>query len=364
MSDQRPELIFVTGPQAGERAVVTADRVVAGRSNVADIHLAEPSVSRKQFSLAPSPDGWVMENLSGQGTWVNGKRYKKGKQILLATGDVIGTGEDTKVLYVSPGDDPEAALTDWRQVHAQGPPAEAPTPPADRPAPEPEEENEQGPRTAPVGGRDRAEAPADSQQDAAKASPSERSRRARKILIGVAIYAVFLGALMVVLSFVAGGDEVESGPMGPPRFSPPVEIARILTENPWEFPPNPVLAQEMLDKARVFFRDRDIRLPNRYLAVKYYKLHLAFQRGEVFDRVEDQTSYITVRDELIDRVQKLYRSAYVAERARDWNDALGRFERLRAMLPVKDMPRPEEDNELFDNLIRHITYVRSNVDQE
>ena len=94
MSD-RPHLVFVKGPQAGQRVSLHGERVVAGRSSECQLPLKEHYVSRQQMQFTRTPDGWIMENLSSNGTAVNGKRYKADKQILLGTGDLLGVGLET-----------------------------------------------------------------------------------------------------------------------------------------------------------------------------------------------------------------------------------------------------------------------------
>jgi pSer/pThr/pTyr-binding forkhead associated (FHA) protein len=143
MVSAMPELIFVSGPQQGERAVIMTGTAVLGRSPSADVKLLEEAASREHVRFQLTRDGWVMENLSANGTLINGRRYKKDKKILLDTGDVMGIGLETRILYVSPGDDPEEALEDWRQANppAQPRPAEtkarAGKPSQSRPPPPP-----------------------------------------------------------------------------------------------------------------------------------------------------------------------------------------------------------------------------------
>ena len=79
----------------------------------------EEAASREHIRFLFTHDGWVMENLSANGTLINNKRYKRDKKILLDTGDVLGVGLETKILYVAPGDDPEEALGAWRAANPE-----------------------------------------------------------------------------------------------------------------------------------------------------------------------------------------------------------------------------------------------------
>ena len=122
MAEPCPELIFLSGPQRGERAAILQSPAVAGRSPQAEIILREQGASREQTRFELTREGWIMENLSANGTRVNGKRYKAGKKILLDTGDILGVGRDTEILYVAAGDDPDTALTAIGGLPTQAPP--------------------------------------------------------------------------------------------------------------------------------------------------------------------------------------------------------------------------------------------------
>ena len=55
------ELIYVKGPQAGQRASLMSAVVTVGRGQQADVQLTEEHVSRKHFQLTLTQDGWVFE---------------------------------------------------------------------------------------------------------------------------------------------------------------------------------------------------------------------------------------------------------------------------------------------------------------
>jgi len=115
MSKEHPVLIFVAGPQAGQRVELTHPVAILGRGADADVLFTEQYISRKHMKYELLPDGPTFEILSKQGVWVNGKRYKAGKKIILETGDLIGLGLETQVLFVSAGDDPELALFSYKE---------------------------------------------------------------------------------------------------------------------------------------------------------------------------------------------------------------------------------------------------------
>jgi len=98
--------------------------VLIGRTPNADIRLTESAASREQLQFLLAPEGWIMENLSANGTLVNGKRLKKRKKrLLLETGDTLGAGVETEILYIARATDPEAALAAYRQSRPAAPAA-------------------------------------------------------------------------------------------------------------------------------------------------------------------------------------------------------------------------------------------------
>jgi hypothetical protein len=120
MSLPRPDLVFVAGPQEGERAVLMSDTAIVGRSRTADVNITEEFVSRRHLEFTNSPDGWIVQTLSDLGMRINGRKFKPGKKVILATGDVVAIGVQTEILFISPPDDPEPAIAQYRKTHAGG----------------------------------------------------------------------------------------------------------------------------------------------------------------------------------------------------------------------------------------------------
>ena len=87
------ELIFTKGPRAGERFAVEAESVSIGRLADCDIELNQSNVSRKHAVLKRQGDQLsIVDNRSGNGTFVNGKRVSQAK---LRAGDVVRIGDHT-----------------------------------------------------------------------------------------------------------------------------------------------------------------------------------------------------------------------------------------------------------------------------
>ena len=81
MADGRPaELIFVVGPQRGQRVALRTAVAIAGRGTQAEIPLLEETVSRQQMRFELTAQGWLVESLSKNSPLRIGKRkYKPGK---------------------------------------------------------------------------------------------------------------------------------------------------------------------------------------------------------------------------------------------------------------------------------------------
>ena len=66
-----------------------AERLVFGRSVVSPVNLAGPEISREHFALFSRNGGICVQNLSSNGTIVNGKAVPQKKPQKLSAGDVI-----------------------------------------------------------------------------------------------------------------------------------------------------------------------------------------------------------------------------------------------------------------------------------
>jgi hypothetical protein len=115
--EPRPELIVVEGHQAGLRAVLLDNTVLLGRSRQCQVQLMEPYISRRQAEFRVTSDGWLIENIAPEPILINGKKYRQTHKVYLETGDVVTVGQQTKLLFISAEDEPEAALTAYRTAH-------------------------------------------------------------------------------------------------------------------------------------------------------------------------------------------------------------------------------------------------------
>jgi hypothetical protein len=365
MAGARPELIFVHGPQEGERAVLMTNAILIGRSSSADVQVRESTASREHLRFELRPEGWVMENLSGHGTRVNGKRYKK-KKLLLETGDVVGIGTETEMLYVSPGDDPEEALRGYREAQPKPKeiPAEAETAQAEpvRKQPRPSES------AAPPAAEEAAAKPAPKRKEAAGGEEGEvaedkegKAGRLKVVLFSVVLVGmVFFGVALIVKS-LREEDNTGSQEAGPPRLAP-YQIREAL-EADLERPPSPVKAAAALDEAvrahanRVTWEPGDL-----YRCVRSFKLHLAYKDNRTFRRMEDELNFKKVRDDLVALVGERYDTAWKFEKARSFRNAKAAFDEMLLILPVAELDRNAPVYQVIVvNVIDHIKYVKKKL---
>ena len=356
------EMIFLTGSQAGQRASLLSNVMVAGRGTQADVQLAERHASRRQFQLTLTRDGWVFENLSTGRTRVNGKKYKTGKRIILDTGDVIGTGAETEILFVSASDDPEEALAAWRTKHPL--PAAAP-----EAAPEPDEgpagEAEQADQLAPEQIPEPQEPEDETEEgeeleEKRKLTEEERAAQERKaklrkygVIFGIYLALVIVGVI-VVAQFV-GGDETRGPTGGHPRPLTKEQISDMIKQD-FSRLRNTIKAKEELSEANLRWRDRDARIGNMYLAVYHYKLAMAYRRRALPG--EDERKFRKATKDLIRRVCSKYDAAWKYEMDDKYHDAEILFTDLLDIIPYMR----EYEDPIRKKVVQHLTFIKRQLE--
>ncbi|MBL7134917.1 MAG: FHA domain-containing protein [Phycisphaerae bacterium] len=373
MAQDRAELIFVAGPQQGERSLLMSATVVVGRHPSCDIQITEHTVSREQVRFQLTPHGWIVGSIASSPIRINGKRYKAGQQIILDTGDILGVGLETEILFVAQGDDVDAALAEMREMHPQfadfiaGAAPRAPAAPAAPAPPAPPTAALPGLPTTPPPltpgqsmpdmpelEQDEEEALADELAEAEKA----RKAKVRKYAIGFGIYGTLLLVFLAAMS-MRPTDE-ETGPtLLPPRLSDR-EIEKILTAK-LKIPPRDIIADQTLRDARRAFDDFPQVPGAMYRAVKYFKMYLvhSHRTKEGFASPKDNKLYSDAQEELVWAVTRAYRRGWAHTKNEDWNAALRDFQYVQRMLPVNEEPLPDPKNKLFLNVRRYIMYIRS-----
>ena len=247
MSQMRPELVFMAGPQTDRRVVLRDNVILVGRDPSAKVRLKELHTSRRQLEFRITREGWMVENLSSNQIIINGKKYKTGKRIYLDTGDIIAVGSETLILFVSAGDDPDQAAQAYRQEH----PVPRPEQPVEEPVPP-------SPQVGPAG-----ELPAHPPAEALKTIPPPTTQeisppqkkdtsKARKYVIFGGVYAAAILALIVFVASMKKDDG--NGPAGTGAIDLSDEqIEEILTAPLEQKTPNPVQADQALKRARTMY---------------------------------------------------------------------------------------------------------------
>ena len=91
----------------GKEYQIPAGGVVFGREAGSDVVVAQPEVSRRHASIAPSDQGYVLQDLSTNGIWVNGTRVQGSH--LLARADVVRVGSEEFRFYADVAQPPPKA---------------------------------------------------------------------------------------------------------------------------------------------------------------------------------------------------------------------------------------------------------------
>lgn len=114
--------------------------LVLGREAGCDVVIASKRVSRRHAEIVPTPKGYLLVDVSTNGTFVNGEQMTG--QRLLARGDVIRLGDDEFRFYADVVQEATAAVTPAAEAPSASPPpapapAVAPAPAAAAPPPPP-----------------------------------------------------------------------------------------------------------------------------------------------------------------------------------------------------------------------------------
>jgi pSer/pThr/pTyr-binding forkhead associated (FHA) protein len=105
----------------GREYTITGDTLVFGRDAASEVVVAGTEVSRRHAEIEATPEGYILNDLSVNGTYVNGERV--GRQHLLARADVIRIGHDEFRFYA------DAAAPSPPRGRRSVPPVTAPHPP-------------------------------------------------------------------------------------------------------------------------------------------------------------------------------------------------------------------------------------------
>jgi pSer/pThr/pTyr-binding forkhead associated (FHA) protein len=165
----------------GKEYPIPEPGITIGRDASADIVVAQTSVSRRHAQVIAGPTGYVVNDLSTNGVFVNGEKVASGHA--LSRADVLRVGTEEFRFYADLAPIAKAAASPPASAPAPTPPPAAPKPPAvpepvaaaaPRPAPAPSTERLVTPPTTPAASTRPAPAPA----PAAAKAPTPAARPA------------------------------------------------------------------------------------------------------------------------------------------------------------------------------------------
>ncbi|MBT7170756.1 MAG: FHA domain-containing protein [Phycisphaerales bacterium] len=340
---------------------------IAGRSPQVDVVIREEFVSRNQLQFIFTHDGWIVENLvKARKMEINDKVYKAGKKILLDSGDVIKIGMETKLLFVSPEDDPAEVLMAYRGAHPTAVPVEAP---ADAPAPTPvtkpakpyidldaqptefiEIPTEQTSETKPE--KELTE------HDQAAAAAS-RKKKLYMILGGAWVGIILVIAL--ALSTVTKNGPAKTGGLS----EWPAEKIRAAFSSKLETSHKPGQDQIEIERADSLFAIRGSQRQNYYKTLCHYRAAMAHRVGQAVPLPSRQEQrYRTVLQELTDIITEEYKTMIQRERNKSWLDAKYSANLiLMDYIPRKTVLefRDEEVDKFISNIFKHLNRISTKI---
>jgi hypothetical protein len=395
MNAEHAQLIVLSGPDGGRTIVLDRLPLTMGRSTRCGIRLSEEFVSRQHATLSMSDDGVLLEVLSANGMEIAGKAYKRGRCVVLGTGDVLKLGVETESLFVDAGDDADAALAAFQAARMEAMEArrakeQAARPRAARHLPASGEEEEKALGEEPAGKTpgSPSEPPGAIEPPAAQAaaqagleppdalSPQQaeamaRKRRLRRIAIGLGAYVAAIVVAGVVAEVVLNHfrREKTSEPAVPVLTAQQIGamLKDPLDQDQKGQSPNSQTAAEALEDARRRFLWRQINSPDAYWCVFNYARYRILASRAAFADAADQDNYDTALGELIDKVAPLYDSAAKAARQERWSAAIEGFEAIVGNAKTgKDKVAglvPDQKNPLNLNVQRHLKRIKDAMEQ-
>lgn len=307
--------------------VLSKHDAILGRGNTADVMLSEEFISRQHARYEMLQAGPTIEAVSDKGLFINGKRFKPGKKVLLETGDAVGMGNVTELLFVAAGDDVDAAVS----VHTQSrglsggafgrkgaaqPPVEE-LPPVE-PPPEPKKD-------------EFAKAPQAMDMSPAERAAIERKAKNKKRAIILGIYLGCIGLLFILLMSYRGRTKE---PPAIPELADE-EITRCVEKTPDGYVPSPMDRDRCIEDALSAYNPSGPDVQHLYKCVDAFRKARAYSDTIYLNYPKDpkvDEKCRRVMAQLSDEIKKNYHEAIQLERNRDWGLAQDRFYYIRSVL--------------------------------
>jgi hypothetical protein len=343
MSQEYPEFLFVAGPQAGQRVCLQKSQALLGRGGGADIMLSEEYVSRQHARYELLQAGPTIESLSEKGIYVNGRRHKSGRKLLLETGDLVGLGQATELLFVAKGDDADAALAIYSQSNPQsggafGRKSSAPQPPPaeDILVQEEPEPSKLQPKKASAQAMD---------MTPMQRAAADRKAKSRKLMVMLGGYLAVLAVLFGLLLALRHGHK--NVPDVPVLSDDQIEQG---VEQLPELTPSPLEAQGRLVEALNLYGASGPDIDRLYACAQAFKEARAYSGRGFFSYAKDphaDDKYRQILRRLADEIKRQYREAVIKEKNLNWQDAENRFRNINGL--YKD-----ETSVVFRNVQLHL----------
>jgi predicted component of type VI protein secretion system len=246
---------LLSGPGAGRKASFQASPLSFGRDAANALVLVGEFVSRQHGVIRFENDRWLIENLSANGTRLNGRKLNKPQP--LRTGDTV-----------SIGDEPVFSVT------LDAPPAQGPA-----------------------------------SQEKPEDIAARKSRKQARLWVGIGIYMACMLGLMIFFQTNRRPDTGQRVRF--PEQWPADRVERELTAD-LKRHPDEFQAQEHLKRALELTSRLDDSPEVLYLAYRAYREALAYRGLTRFDDPAVESKHRRIREQFLSSIQQLYAQAYNA----------------------------------------------------
>ena len=331
-----PELVFVRGPQKGQRIQLSKTMNVIGRDRTCDIELLDEYASRQHARLIVEGNRVRLVNTSPNGTRVNAKPIE---QAVLADGDVLGFGLECEIKFESI--DSVAA----KAAAAVAVPA--------------------------AGGKAGEPAPAQGEQQSAK-----KKLKKPPAVVWVGLYLLLIAALFIFLPQILGTPEEKTDNTNPLTGE---QIEKIIKE---PLPPDKsdFKSGKALERAvkgvESWENNTAVGEDHLYRTYRAFKEALAY-RGPGVKEFGPEDLYHPptgearaykgmmekVEKALIEKIKTTYREAYIQQRQRHWADSAELYRKVLAMIGTESGGENWQDP-IYKDVIKRRNVVNGELVKE
>jgi len=340
-----PELVFIRGPQKGQRAPLSKTMNIVGRDKTCDIDLQDEYASRQHARLIVEGARVRLVNTSPNGTRLNGKPTE---QAVLNDGDVLGFGLECEIQF-------EAA-----ESIAPARPGAAIPPPLPG-----------GKSGWLAGPAEQAAAAVAAEAVAAGGEQPVGKRRLKKppAIVWVGMYMLLIAALFVLLPKILGTADIHRA--GNAEYLTRDRIEQLVRE-PLKEDRNERLAGDNLDKAvkgvEAWENGTSTREDHLFRTYQFFKEALAFAGPDIRDfgtrtwrgsNPKDkprlyQEMMDKVEKELVSRITTDYDNAYVEQRQSHWARAQELYKSV-----LRTIGDDSQQDPIYKNVLMQLNVVNS-----